>query len=236
METENFLRISIPKRGLKVIPPKETREKMSLARQGVKVEPFSEEEKYRLRKLIGCKILEQRYPTKEKGKAFMVEVDLGWRNELLDKANRLAGKIGTEWDKIAPEIPIAILLYGSAAKGLTKRPNHPDPSNIDLAVLGQISPEERSALYDAIRPARQQIQAEILEKCPYIDSEESNPGNAGVSIQNVAKLTSNYYYGVRMYIQAGAFPLCDRGNIWSNLEQEAISFALSNTTPRGKSL
>lgn len=235
MSKENLYRITIPKRGIKVIPPRETQEKMALAKQGIKVDPFSPEEKYRLRKIMDCKVLEGRYPAREDGLAFMQEVDLGWRNELLSKASGLAGTIVEEWNNISTN-PIAVLLYGSVAKGLTKRPDHYDPSNIDLAVIGAIGSEERDALYDAIRPERLRIQSEILSNCPALDSPETNPGNAGVSIQDLNKLRSNYYYGVRMYIQAGALPLFDEYNVWAGIESEAIAFARSHKTSRGKSL
>lgn len=231
----NYL-ITIPQRGLKIIPPEETQKKMQMAKQGIKVEPYSEEEKYRLKKMINCRILKRRYPTKEDGQAFMKDVDLEWRDQLLDMAYELTETIVQSWRKINTNSDIAVLLYGSVAKGLTKKPTHEDPSNIDMAVIGNIGDCERLDLYDAIRPKRQEIQQRILAKCPVVNSDEINPGNAGVTIQDLSRIRNNYYYGVRSYIAAGAKTLYDESGIWRNIEMEAIAFARENTTPRGKKL
>lgn len=236
MNIENIQLITLPKRGLRVIPPLETAEKMRQAKTGQKVLPFSAEEKYRLRKLIDCSILKQRYPTKQDGERFMNEVDLDWREQLLNMAQELSDTTVKKWRQINDRKDIAVVLYGSVAKGLTKKPGHEDPSNIDLGVIGNFGESERHALYNAIRPTRIEMQNRILARCSFIDSPEANPGNAGVSIQDLSKLRSNFYYGTRMYISAGAFALYDNSGIWEDIEKEAITFSRNNTTPRGKRL
>lgn len=236
MNKEQIPLITIPKRGLRVIPPMETQEKMLQVRNGDKISPFSEEEKYRLKKLINCKILEQRYPIRQNGEDFMNTVDLEWREELLEMAKELSDNIVNSWHDISALNDIAVLLYGSIAKGLTKKPTHHDPSNIDIAVIGSFSTQQRLDLYDAIRPKRLEIQERILDKCNEINSPEANPGNAGVTIQDIAKLKNNFYYNTRLYISSGGYALYDDSGIWQGIEQEAIDFARNNTTPRGKQL
>jgi predicted nucleotidyltransferase len=218
------LLITLPKRGLRVIPPAETRQNMTRARTGEKVS-WSAAEKARLLMLRDCNILAKRYPKREDGKRFMEEVNYEWREELFEMSKELSSEIVLSWNRIAPEKDIAVVLFGSVAKGLVKEPHSINPSNIDMAVIGRISQTEKEALFDMIRPKRKAIQQRILSRCPYIDfdSEDPNPGNAGVIIQDVSKLKKNGYEPTIRYIASGAFAMHDPANIWSEIERQAIA-------------
>lgn len=220
--------ITLPRRGLRVFPPAETQEKIARARNGERIEPFSNEEKYRLQRLINCSVLAKRYKSAEAGKRYMEDVDYNWQQELLKKAHWLSKNISAEWQAINPQEHIAILLFGSVAKGLVKRQDHPDPSNIDMVVVGNINPNEKLELLDRIRPARNVIQEEILDHCLNLNSQEANPGNAGVAITNISRLRLNGFSQTRAYITGGAIALHDPLNIWQGLELESIRHDLSH--------
>ncbi len=221
LETERYL-INIPQRGVKIIPPAETAEKMRLAKQGQRVGAWSEEEKIRLKLLIDCSILKNRYPTAEAGRDFMVDVDYQRREELYRYAEELSDCILEKWSSISNK-PIAIVLYGSTTRGLVKCPEHPDPSNIDLFVTGDISEEKKLILLDEIRPKRLKIKEIILKSCNRVN-EQSIGGNAGVHVQHTNKLTVNDYCGVLGYIAANAVALYDPAGVWKRLEKEALEF------------
>ncbi len=217
--------ITIPQRGLKVIPPAETQANMRVAREGGIVH-WSQEEKARLYLLTHCKILEKRHPKPVDGKAYMESVDMGRREYLLSLANELSGTIANEWHRINPGSEVAVILYGSVAKGLTRGTNHPDPSNIDLSVVGNISDDEKTQLFNRIRPKRAETQKRILEGYGNIESSEQNPGNAGVIIQDIDKLRRECYGVARTYIAGGAIALYDPAGIWKAVEKEALQYQL----------
>ena len=220
------LLITLPKRGLKVIPPQETQQNMARAQAG-EVVRWSDSEKARLKLLVSCPILAKRYPDPSIGREFMDEVDYEWRSELLTMSYEMSEDIVQNWNKINSEKDIAVILFGSVAKGLVKKPYSTSPSNIDMAVIGNISDCERESLFDLIRPKRQVIQQRILSQCPYLEYEDKdpNPGNVGVIIQDLSKLTKKKYAPTIGYIASGACTLYDPSGIWSNLEQNAIGCA-----------
>ncbi|MCL5970090.1 MAG: hypothetical protein M1450_01135, partial [Patescibacteria group bacterium] len=74
-----------------------------------------------------CGILAKRYPKPEQGRKFMESVDYERRKELLEKAVHLSESIVASWKEINPDKPIAIILFGSVAKGLVKQTQNPDP-------------------------------------------------------------------------------------------------------------
>ncbi len=236
--------ITLPRFGVRVIAPEHTARVMALARQHKaegtrftdeeKANLWPVEEKVRLAIMKNCAILAKRYPTKEAGRAYMLDVDYDRREQLLTQAGKLTTHIVEKWREIDPTQEVAVLLFGSVAKGLVKRPDHPDPSNIDLAVIGNISDEQRDQLLTSIRPERDRLRDEILAGVPVLDSSERNPGNAGVMVQHVSKLTNGSYYGARNYIASGAIPLHDPTGIWRGIEREALAFSVENATdPRG---
>lgn len=225
------LLISLPKRGIRVIPPQETRDNMQRARLG-EVVSWSQDEKIRLRQIINCGILAKRYPTAADGKRFMEEVDYAWRAQLENMAEELTCGIVLKWHQINQKKDIAVVLFGSVAKGLVRKPDHPDPSNIDLAVIGNFSPEERADLFDAIRPMRRDVQKRIISKCPKVETCDTNPGNAGIFIQDADKLSKDHYEPALRYIASNAYALYDPGGIWKQIEKEAISSATAKQNKR----
>lgn len=214
--------ITLPRRGLRVIPPPETQDNMRKARAG-QIVSWSDEEKKRLKLLTHCSILTKRYPTPQDGQRFMQGVNYEWGKELLGMAHETTDEIVSQWNTINPHTDIAVLLYGSITKGLVKNPDNPDPSNIDIAVIGNIGFAEREELFDAIRPKREEIRERILSKCPAVHSREPNPGNVGVIIQHTDKLAINNFGQARTYITAGARALYDPSGLWQRLEEEALS-------------
>ncbi len=232
LELETNL-ITIPKRGLRVIAPEHTQRVMELARkhkkegtrftEEEKEELWPETEKARLYLMKQCGILAKRYPKPQDGEKFMESVDYQRREELLEKAKHLSTDIVSAWQQINPEKPIAVILFGSVAKGLVKHTDNSDPSNIDIAVIGDITSEEREKLMDEIRPHRKSVQEWILERVPFINSSERNPGNAGVMVQNTKKLTKDGFEPTKNYITSGAIVLHDPEGIWKNLENQALN-------------
>lgn len=219
LESEQF--ITLPQRGLRVLAPEETQRNMIRAKAG-EVVLYSEEEKKRLNLLTRCRILKKRYPTPDSGAEFMREIDHKRRKQLFVMAQEMSDETVIQWHRINPNLDIAVILYGSVSKGLVKRPDHPDPSNIDLAVIGSMQKEEQEMLYDAIRPKRKELQRRILGTCPELNSTENNPGNVGVIIQPIEKLTIENYSQTRSYITACARPLYDKSDIWRTLESLAL--------------
>lgn len=217
--------ITIPQRGLKVIPPTETQANMRIAKEGG-IAHWSQEERARLYLLTHCRILEKRHPKPVDGKTYMESVDMERREYLLSLANELSRTIADEWHRISPDSEVAVILYGSVAKGLTRGTNHPDPSNIDLSVVGNISDEEKTQLFNRIRQKRTETQKKILEGYGNVESSEQNPGNAGVIIQNIDKLRKERYGVARTYIAGGAIALYDPAGIWKAVEEEALKYQI----------
>lgn len=224
--------ITLPRRGIRVVAPEHTQRVMELARRHKeertrftpeeKNELWPETEKARIWIMKNCGTLAKRYPKPQDGEKFMESVDYQRRDELMLKARDLTEEIVSSWQTINPDTPIAVVLFGSVAKGLVKHTQDPDPSNIDLAVIGDISEEERERLMDEIRPHRKNVQEWILQKVPFINSAENNPGNAGVMVQHVDKLRKDRYEPTRNYIASGAIPLYDPAGVWAMLENEAL--------------
>lgn len=213
--------ISLPRRGVRVIPPRQTADNMKLAREGFSIAPWSEREKARLALIKKDPIMAKRYPDPNSGQALMAEVCYERREELLLLAKDLTGVIVSEWGKISPSKDIAVVLFGSVARGLVRSREHPDPSNIDMSVIGNFPEEERLRLLDAIRPTRQEIRSKIIETC--VGQESSGIGaNAGVYVQNVDKLINNKFACAKEYISSNAFSLYDPSGIWETVEELAL--------------
>ncbi len=236
IESQPEYLITLPRRGIRVIAPEHTQKVMELARQHKakgtrftseeKQELWPDTEKTRIRLIKQCGTLAKRYPNPEDGEKFMGNVDYQRRDELMQQAQSLSDNIVSSWQTINPNTPIAVVLFGSVAKGLVKHTEHPDPSNIDIAVIGDISQDERERLMDEIRPHRKNVQDWILGRVPFINSPEKNPGNAGVMVQHIDKLKKDRYEPTRNYIASGAIALHDPEGIWSNLEREGLQSAL----------
>lgn len=117
-------------------------------------------EKIRLRMILDDAILEGRYPARHQGEEFMDEISPQWRDRLLEEAGTVAEEIKRACWSVGKE-EFAVILFGSVAKNLVKNRIHDDPSNIDLAVIGDFTYAEKLELLDIIRPARQQMTAKI---------------------------------------------------------------------------
>lgn len=216
--------ITLPKTGLRIIPPPETQRNVQEVKTNRTPVIWSEEEKARIRLLISNPIYRKRYPDKSVGKEFMNTVDYQRRERLLSYANEMTDHIVTSWQHIGNENAIAVVLFGSVATGLVKHPMHPSPSNIDMAVIGDITLWERELLFDEIRSKRQEIQKRILEDCFSVEENEYNPGNVGVSVQHTSKVTNGNYQCALEYIAANATPLYDPSSVWGRIEQEALNY------------
>lgn len=236
LESEPNYLITLPRRGLKVIAPEHTRRVMELARQHKaqgtrftdeeKASLWPDEEKARLYLMKQCGTLKRRYPQATEGKKFMESVDYESRRELIEKARSLSLDIVASWEKVNPDKQIAIVLFGSVAKGLVKHSQNPDPSNIDLAVIGDIDKDEKEKLLDEIRPHRRSVQEWILGRVPFLNSEERNPGNAGVIVQNLDVVAKDNFEPAKNYITSGAIPLHDPAGIWQQVEEKALKTAV----------
>lgn len=154
-------------------------------------------------------ILKKRYPSTKDGEEYMNSIDMEWREVLYSKADSISTQIVEEAKKMGKE-DIAILLFGSVAKGLVRKQDHADPSNIDLTIIGQFTDKEREELLNRIRPIRDKEREEIRN-------------NVGVFIQTPDKLRNSNYGAVFMYIGSSARALYDPKSIWSNLQEEALS-------------
>jgi len=155
-------------------------------------------------------ILKKRYPSAKDGVKYMNSVDMEWREILYGKANSICTQIVEQAKAIGKE-DFAILLFGSVAKGLVRKQDHADPSNIDLAVIGQFTYEEREELLDRIRPIR-------------IKAVEEIRNNVGVFVQTPDKLRHSDYGAAFMYIGSSARALYDPKGVWSSLQEEALSY------------
>jgi predicted nucleotidyltransferase len=227
----NYL-ITLPKRGLRVIAPEHTRRVMELAQkhkaegtrftEDEKADLWPDREKARIYLMKQCGTLKRRYPEADQGRQFMESVDYDRRDELMERARSLSSDIVNSWEKISPDKPIAVVLFGSVAKGLVKHSENPDPSNIDLAVIGDVTREEKERLLDEIRPHRRSVQEWILGKVPFINSDERNPGNAGVIVQSLETVAKDNFEPAKNYITSGAIPLHDPAGIWQEAEDQAL--------------
>ncbi len=195
---------------------------MLLPPQAKPVQDSDIRESQRLSQIHNDGVLKNRYPTQQSGEAFMQTVDMNRRQTMLTMAGEAAEKIISEWRDINPDKEITVVLFGSVAKGLVKNCEQSDPSNIDMAVVGDITDDEKEALYDAIRPYRKEVQDQLLASCGNVEVGDSNPANLGVSIQHISKLTNGHYSGMVNHLKAAAFPLYDPEGMWHELEGNAL--------------
>jgi hypothetical protein len=208
-------------RGVEVLlPPHSTR---AITEAKAANLPIPELESERLKQIESDGTLKRRYPTPEVGREFMGSVCFKRREKLLDLAGKAVSEIKTQWDQVNPDKPIAIVIFGSVAKGTVKGINTNDPSNIDLAVIGDINEEETEMLFDKIRPFREETQQSILSDHTEVSCDDVNPGNLGVSVQHIKKLSNGSFSGSVTYIGSSAFPLYDPEGIWHQIETEALT-------------
>lgn len=172
--------------------------------------------------------LKERYPTPEDGQEFMQHVCYKRRADLLTLAEEYTPEFIENWAKIFHDKPVAVILFGSVAKGLVKHCNEKDPSNIDISILSDnVSGQEREQYLDLIHPLRDEIHAELMKGLAIcsdkIDSPEKNPGNAGVHVQDIQRLSHDFYCGMKtMLLGSCAFPLADPSGLWQRFETAAL--------------
>lgn len=224
IETENYIDIliTLPRRGLRIIPPGETAANMVRVKEGQSIVPWTAREKARLALIKNDTIMRKRFPNPNDGQALMEDVCYQRREELLSLAVDLSNRIVEEWDTMTPNKNIAIILFGSVARGLVRRSDHYDPSNLDMSVIGDFTEEERTELLDAIRPARKETGQKILETCGEANVIREGSGNAGVYVQHVDKLINNKFATAKEYISSNAMVLHDPVGIWSAIEGAAL--------------
>jgi len=219
--------ISVPRRGLRIAPPAGVRDFVVEAQSGNQVDPLREEQKAELWMVLFSKVFKRRYPNPEEGKKIMNEISQPRRKELLSLADELTEEIVGKWREISPDKEIAVILFGSVATGLVKAAGHLDPSNIDLAVIGNISDTEKERLFDEIREKRDEVTQRIREGIPF---EVPNGANAGVHVQHVDKLKANNFDPALEYIKSCAMPLYDPANIWGEIKTRALGHAIDKGT------
>jgi len=222
--------ISLPKRGIQIIPPPETASNMALASSLVKggaESPriqWTEREKTRIWLIKNCKILANRYPSKESGKQFMKTVNYRRREELLTMAGELSDHIAETWNQINPDKKIAVILYGSVAKGLVKTPGQSPASDIDLTTIGDFTDSERMQLRARIHTKREEVRDRIVASA-FVKEGELDIRYAGALVQNATTLTKNNFSDAINYIKSGALALHDPSGIWAEIEANALDYA-----------
>lgn len=170
-------------------------------------------------------ILKKRYPNPPNGEELMESVDYSRRGELLNLAREFCNDIVDTWKGINPDKEIAVLLYGSVARGLVKNPNYPQPSDIDLTVIADFSEEERVQLRERIHPMRDAIREQVVKSCPNIlGVPPEDIRYAGMMVQNTKKLTKNAFSDAIHYIGSCITPLYDPSRLWVNIESQALQF------------
>ncbi len=237
-------RITHPHAGIRVVAPAPVREVLSSIRQrttiidGQRVHTplnpsereslWTPEHKARIQLMLASKITARRYPERRLGEIFMDQVDTGRHIELLDMADSMSDHIVSKWRTIDPQEDIAVVLFGSVATGLVKSRLHPDPSNIDLAVVGNFTQETTTALLNAVREERTALGERIRSTCPNVDRTlDPLPGNVGVFVQRPEVLTKDHYGEARVYLASGAYALHDPAGIWAGIDKGAIEYQAS---------
>ncbi len=176
-------------------------------------------ESARLRIISNDHTLRTRYPDITDGMSLMEIRNMERKDELYEYAQQLVPLIVEEWEKINDIEPIAVVLYGSVAKGLVKPKDHEDPSDLDLTVIGNITREERRMLLDASIPHREKIQQQMGVS----PTEDVNyPAFSCFKVRNIQTLRSDNYSLAKSLIASSAFPLHDPEGIWQKIEDETL--------------
>jgi hypothetical protein len=227
--------ISIPRRGLRHALPESVDTKVRDFRVGSflhrdvyrRVRPqWSSDDLVRFDLILNSSVLAQRFPHPDAGRKLMGVVDYNYRNELfgysLDMSKIIQNAIYTMpsyFDKY-----YAILLFGSIPRGLVKRPGYFDPSNIDIAVIGNFNSSERDYIFDHIRQDRHDLQDYMLRQNKMWRMPFEQRCNVGVHIQDQGKITGNSFSTALQYISSCAYPLYDNYHVWSEIESDAIAY------------
>lgn len=203
--------------------------------------------KVQMAMISGDTILGNRYQSFQEGDEYMERVSPEWRRRLLEKAG-VVTEATIEACSLVDKKQATILLYGSLAKNLAKKRTDEDPSNIDIAVIGDFDWMEKMQVLGLIRPVRELVTAQIktCEKCrdemngcpcqnwtsdqyqnyDTVDiSQESSPiGRVNVIIQTPEVVRKQGYGVARNYIASCAKVFYDPENLWEKIENEAIAY------------
>ncbi|EKD91496.1 MAG: hypothetical protein ACD_30C00003G0007 [uncultured bacterium] len=205
---------------------------------------MGEVEKQRLKAILKDPILKKRYPDYSDGDRYMDGVSPQWRDRLMGWSHEMTEAIKDACLDIGID-RFGVILHGSVAKNLAKQRTDADPSNIDLAVIGDISVDEGEEIKNIIRGARERITTRIrvAESCRCVGlrcvcasevslSKPSNPiERVGVLVQDIETLRKNDYYQARMFMSSCARVMYDPFDLWKALELEAVpSMAKFNMT------
>lgn len=177
-------------------------------------------ESARLRIITNDHILRTRFPNPNDGVQLMTQVDMERREELLGYAYEITPKIVEEWEKINPNEPIAVVVYGSVAKGLVKPKDHDEPSDLDMSVIGNITEKERRKLLEASIPHRERIQQQMgitpQEGIKY-------PTLSCFKIRDTRILLSDNYSLAKKLIASSTFATHDPSGILQKIESEVLA-------------
>lgn len=166
-------------------------------------------------------ILKTRHPTPDAGEQYMASTDLSWRETLYFLATDVANFIVAQAREMGliknlrdaqtrnEDNDIAVLMFGSVAKRLSRTQEHQDPSNIDLAIIMPTSEGQKEEMFDRIRAKRAEVTAEI-------------GNNVGVHIQSANTIRQEDYSPATEYIKSSTRALYDQSRIWQTIEAEAL--------------
>lgn len=232
----------IPERGVLVELPPSCSEGISICPETgrASIDPLV---RTQLRTIQNDPIIRGRYPSTQEGEQFMDEVSPQWRDRLLEHTEFLSEEIKQACFSIGSQ-RFAIILYGSLARNLTKDRTSEDPSNIDIAVVGEFSPKQKESILDSIRVARQQVTTEIkvaeLCKCQGVKCKCSEQMtdyywvNSTAPIRNgygeITRLHSGFFERAGVVIQT---PETARSNGYSDARRYISSSAKSLYDPEG---
>jgi len=183
---------------------------------GGEIPPY---ESARFRIITNDHILKTRFPNPDDGVKLMGQVDTERREELLRYAYEITPRIVEEWGKINPNEPIAVVVYGSVAKGLVKPKDHNDPSDLDMSVIGTITEKERRELLEASIPHRERIQQQMgitpQEGIKY-------PTLSCFKVRDTKILLSDNYSLAKKLIASSTFATYDPSGILQEIESEVL--------------
>lgn len=251
IETNKVNKIYIPDRGVAVALPEKCAAKSYIDPVAKQVTSNDLMESYRIGGIRSDSILAKRYPNPEVGWRYMAAVSTEWGAKLTDDAIKMGQELA-EASRSMGKDQFAVVLYGSTARGLVKCPKHRDPSNIDMAIIGDFNLDERSSVLDKVRPLRESISSQILieeksrscscqgeyagedahgfvtatySKEPGSECNQTDNGfkRVGIHVMNIQAIRSDQYSGLRRIITACAYPIIEEGEMWATEEKIAIA-------------
>lgn len=215
-------------RGLVVALPPESSRRITM--DTVRGRCLSPLESTRLRILNSDPIVTLRCPSEDYGVRYMGKVDPVSRETIYyPLAEKLSNGIVNavkSMGKVSAHNPneaeVAVLLFGSVAKCLSRNVADKDPSNLDIVVIGEFDDEEKHELFTRVSKVRADVRKELLS---YNPSSRITPdmANAGVHIQRSEQFRKGDYGWAIQMIGSSARALYDPLGIWKTIEDEALA-------------